>query len=86
MRAYSGVSATGERPAVGGLVMIVCEYFFKEFHARGNGDYLSAWVAQVDQMGAEGWKVLDCCRKNDQPGFWTGPSSWAGRSASLLKT
>ena len=51
--------------------MIVCEYFFKEFHTRGNSDYLTAWVAQVDQMGAEGWKVLDCCRKNDLPGFWT---------------
>ncbi len=51
--------------------MIVYEYFFKEFHARGNGDYLTKWAAQVDQLAAEGWKVLDCCRKNEQPGFWT---------------
>ena len=50
--------------------MIVCEYFFKEFHSRGSDEYLRAWAAQVDRMAAEGWRVLDCSRKPQQ-GFWT---------------
>jgi hypothetical protein len=39
--------------------MIVREYFFKEFNARGNDEYLSAWAADVDRMGDEGWEVVE---------------------------
>jgi len=51
--------------------MIVCELFFKQFYTRGSGDYLDGWATQVDCMEAEGWKVLDCCRQSQHPGFWT---------------
>jgi hypothetical protein len=39
--------------------MIVFEYFFKEFNARGSGEYLSAWAADVDQMADEGWELVE---------------------------
>lgn len=51
--------------------MIVCEYFFKEFYSRGSDEYVNAWVAEVDRLGWEGWKVLDSTRRPKQPGFWT---------------
>ena len=51
--------------------MIVCDVFLKEFYARGSTDYLSHWAKEVDWMAAEGWKVIDCCRQSEHPGFWT---------------
>jgi hypothetical protein len=51
--------------------MIVYECFFKDFYSRGSNDYLIQWAAQVDLMTAEGWNVLDCCRDQEHPGFWT---------------
>jgi hypothetical protein len=50
---------------------MVCEVFMKDFDARGNVIYLNAWAAEVDQMATEGWKVIECCRKSEYPGFWT---------------
>jgi hypothetical protein len=41
------------------VCMIVCEYFFKEFNARGSDEYLSAWAADVDRMADEGWEVVE---------------------------
>jgi hypothetical protein len=52
-------------------IVIVCEYFFKEFHSRGSDDYLNAWVAQVDRMSCDGWKVLDATPRPNRAGFWT---------------
>jgi len=51
--------------------MITCELFFKEFHSRGNDDYLDAWATEVDWMAAQGWRVVECCRRSAHPGFWT---------------
>jgi hypothetical protein len=51
--------------------VIVCEYFFREFHSRGSYEYLSAWAAEVDRVGREGWKVLDSDRRPKQFGLWT---------------
>jgi hypothetical protein len=51
--------------------MIVCEYFFKEFDARGSDEYLNAWAAEVDRMGGLGWKVADSTRRRKQPGVWS---------------
>lgn len=50
--------------------MTICEYFFKGFYSRGTDDYLQAWVAEIDLMADQGWKVLDC-RRQLFPGFWT---------------
>jgi hypothetical protein len=54
-----------------GAYVIVCEYFFKKFYSRGSDEYLHAWATEVDRMADEGWKVLDCCRQWQSPGFWT---------------
>jgi hypothetical protein len=35
--------------------MIVCEYFFKGFNARGSDEYLSAWAADMDRTAGEDW-------------------------------
>jgi hypothetical protein len=51
--------------------MIVCEYCFKEFDARGNEEYLSSWSAQVDRMAEEGWVVENSERRPRRPGLWT---------------
>jgi hypothetical protein len=51
--------------------MIVCEVFLKEFYSRGSDDYLNHWATEVDWMAAEGWRVIDCCRQSEHPGFWT---------------
>jgi hypothetical protein len=51
--------------------MIVCDVFFKEFYARGSDDYLSHWATEVDWMAADGWRVVECCRQSEYPGFWT---------------
>lgn len=51
--------------------IIVCEYFYKEFNARGGNDYLHAWAAEVDLLAECGWAVLDCVRQERRPGFWT---------------
>jgi hypothetical protein len=39
--------------------VIVCEYFFKDFDARGSDAYLTSWAADVDQMAAKGWEVVE---------------------------
>jgi hypothetical protein len=39
--------------------MIVCEYCFKDFHARGSDAYLTAWATKADQMAVEGWEVVE---------------------------
>lgn len=51
--------------------MIICEYFFKQFHSRGSNEYLNAWASEVDEMADQGWRVLDCCRESRAPGLWT---------------
>jgi len=51
--------------------MIVCEYFYKEFHSGGSNEYLKEWASDVDEMAAHGWRVLDCVRQRQSPGFWT---------------
>jgi hypothetical protein len=51
--------------------MIVCEYFFVDFHSRGNDEYLYAWATMVDQMGNQGWEVLECIRRSGRFGLWT---------------
>ena len=51
--------------------MIVCDVFFKEFYAHGSDDYLCHWAAEADWMAAEGWRVIECCRKSEHPGVWT---------------
>lgn len=51
--------------------IVVCEYFYKEFNARGDDDYLHAWAAEVDWLAEYGWAVLDCVRHPERPGFWT---------------
>lgn len=50
--------------------MVTCDMFLKEFHSRGNDEYLSHWEKEVDWMTAEGWKVIECCRQPEHPGFW----------------
>ena len=49
--------------------MIVFEYFFKEFDARGSGEYLGAWAAGVDRMAEEGWGLVERIPKVG--GQWT---------------
>jgi hypothetical protein len=51
--------------------MIVFEYFFKEFCARGSSEYLYAWATEVDLLADEGWKVIDSVRQSRIPGYWT---------------
>jgi hypothetical protein len=51
--------------------MIVCEYLFMDFHSRGNDEYLCAWAIDVDQMGHQGWEVLECTRMPRRFGVWT---------------
>lgn len=51
--------------------MIVCEYFYKPFDARGSNEYLNAWATEVDLLAAEGWQVLDSKRRQAPEGWWT---------------
>jgi hypothetical protein len=51
--------------------MIVCEYLFMDFDSCGNDEYLCAWAAKVDQMGNQGWEVLECIRRPGRFGLWT---------------
>jgi hypothetical protein len=51
--------------------MIVCEYVFKEFNSRGSDGYIVRWASQVDQLGNEGWEVLECVRRPGKVGLWT---------------
>jgi hypothetical protein len=51
--------------------MIVCEYLFMDFCSRGEDEYLYAWAANVDQMGSQGWEVLECIRRPVSLGLWT---------------
>jgi hypothetical protein len=51
--------------------MVLCEFFFKEFHSRGSDDYVYVWSSEVDKMAAQGWTVIECCRQSEHPGFWT---------------
>jgi hypothetical protein len=39
--------------------MIIFEYFFKVFDARGSGEYLSAWATDVDRMADQGWELVE---------------------------
>jgi hypothetical protein len=51
--------------------MILCEYFFVDFYSRGNDEYLYAWATKVDQMGDQGWEVLECIQRPRNFGLWT---------------
>jgi hypothetical protein len=51
--------------------MIICEYLFKEFNARGSDEYIISWASHVDQMTDEGWEVLHCTRSPGSFGSWT---------------
>lgn len=51
--------------------MIVCEYFYKEFNAMGNDEYIHSWSSVIDDMTDEGWEVLDCIRRPGNCGMWT---------------
>jgi hypothetical protein len=51
--------------------MIVCEYLFMDFYSRGNDEDLYAWATKVDQMGYQGWEVLECIRRPRSFGLWT---------------
>ena len=50
--------------------MIVCEYFFKEFHSKGSDEYLDAWAEELDRLSDQGWRVLDSVRQPRRPGYW----------------
>jgi hypothetical protein len=51
--------------------MIACEYIFKEFNSLGSDEYLPSWALQVDQLGEEGWEVVECVRRPRNIGLWT---------------
>jgi len=51
--------------------MIICEYRFDEFNARGSDKYINSWASRVDLMAEEGWEVLECARRAGSFGLWT---------------
>jgi hypothetical protein len=51
--------------------MIVCEYLFKDFNARGSDEYLDSWASHVDRIAYQGWGVLECTRRPGRFGLWT---------------
>jgi hypothetical protein len=65
----STCATSSDEPGCQGI--IVWEYFYKEFNARGGNDYLQTWAAEVDLLAERGWAVLDCVRRPRRPGFWT---------------
>ena len=62
--------------------MIVCEYCFKDFHARGSDAYLTAWATKVDQMAVEGWEVVEYVPRS-LLGQWTVLFSKSSERRSL---
>ena len=66
--------------------MIVCEYFYKEFNARGGDDYLRSWASVIDDMTNEGWEVLDSIRRPGNFGLWTVLLGRSGRNVSSRKS
>lgn len=53
------------------MTMVLCEYLFKSFYALGDNQYFNAWAAEIDDMFAAGWRVVECYRNDHNPGFWT---------------
>jgi hypothetical protein len=51
--------------------MIACEYIFKEFNSLASDESLNSWASQVDQLGNEGWEVVECVRRPGNKGLWT---------------
>jgi len=64
--------------------MIVCEYCFKDFHARGSDAYLTAWATKVDQMAVEGWEVVEYVPRS-LLGQWTVLFSKSSESGASVK-
>ena len=50
--------------------MIVCEYRFENFNARGDDEYLDRFAQRLDQLFAQGWTVLDSYRDAAFEGWW----------------
>jgi hypothetical protein len=65
--------------------MTVCEYLFKELNSHGSDEYRDAWALQVDQMADDGWEVLECVRRHECFGMWTGLLCRPGQTGSRRK-
>jgi len=51
--------------------MIVCEYLYTEFNARGNDEYIVWWAERLEEVLAQGWQVVDAVRKTPRNGMWS---------------
>jgi len=49
--------------------MVVCEYLFTEFNARGSDEYIESWAEQLEAILAQGWRVDDAVRKSRADGM-----------------
>jgi hypothetical protein len=50
--------------------MIVCEYFFENFDALGDDEYLDMFSGRLDEFLAAGWTLLDSRRDAAYGGWW----------------
>lgn len=50
--------------------MILCEYRFDRFNARGNDEYLDRFADHLNELLGSGWTAPEVIRDSASSGWW----------------